>query len=120
MGEFFGGLGNALLPEEFAGGAVVRLEEAFFADGLGDEDAVFADDGCGVAGFGEGGLPCDVVIFGPMSGQVGLRGGTVAQGAAPHGPVCGFSDQARCENKKMQEKKESNGHRESGEKGLEL
>jgi hypothetical protein len=33
-----------------------------------------------------------------MSGQVGLGGGTVAQGAAPHGPVCGFSDQGRCEN----------------------
>ncbi len=98
MSEFLIGLGDAFLPEEFAGGAVVRLEEAFFANGLGDEDAVFADDGGGVSRFGKGSSPGDVVFFGPMSGQVGLGGGTVAQGAAPHGPVCGFSDQGRCEN----------------------
>ena len=72
MGEFLNGLGDAFLPEEFAGGAVVRLEEAFFTDGLGDEDAVFANDGGGVSWFGEASLPGDVVFFCPMSGQVGL------------------------------------------------
>ena len=68
------GLGDAFLPKEFAAGAVVRLEEAFFADGLGDEDAVFADDGCRVPWFWEGSFPDDVVFFCPMGGEVGLGG----------------------------------------------